>query len=290
MDIVKYSPKWVYTLGETYESKLDDKTKKYLLTFKTNINSSTGSIQKPIITGKVDLMWRNEEIEVKVKTIEDYTKEIYLHLNKLSDTNIDVIALEINTIIDSFEKNSEDKSIITENTINRLFQSAKIQINFCHLYAHLFYKLITIDGNTYTKNLENKIKDEFTNLENMKNVRADIDYDKFCDNVNLKENYLGCYQFCVELYNYKVLTLSNIEQIINKVLLDLKVNKDKYQLEIIIECMCRLIETVYKSKRMTTSEKKNILKHIIDVYSNHKDKLKLRSRFIFEDIVNKNKV
>ena len=288
MTITKYTPEFVFELGDTYESRLDSaiKTKLLILRNKVNKNSTNEEI-KSLPKESISLKWRTETASnppEREKTVEDYAKEIYLHLNKLSETNIDVIAFEINTIIQSINA-SQDKSVLVEKSINRLFESAKIQINFCHLYAHLFYKLIDKDKQQYSKKLEQKIKEEFLKIENLKNVSAEKDYDEYCANVNLKDNYLGCYQFCVELYNYMVLTYNNLEQILEKVLVDLDNQTDKYQLEIIIECLCRIIQTIRKSNRLEKQEKQKIINGIHNKYTQNCTKLKPRSKFIFEDIL-----
>lgn len=289
MNYVTYDPKFIFDMYDAHVSQLNDSQKIYLKSFKTQINN-TLPVTKDPITNKVGLKWRTEpDTNIKIKTTLDYSKDIYLYLNKLSDTNLDVVAFEINTIIAGIQK-TEDKTIVVENCINRLFESAKIQINFCHLYAHLFYKLASFDENQYTKTLEKKIKEEFTKIDNMKNVNVQENYDEYCLSVNLKDNYLGCYQFCVELYNYKVLTSDNLNQIIGKIMEDLKIQTEKYQLEIIIECLCRVIKTAYKSQRMTSSEKKQLIDKILKCYNYSKNKLKARSRFIFEDIIQQHSI
>ena len=78
---------------------------------------------------------------------------------------------------------------------------------------------------------------------------------------------------------------TNLEQILGKVLVDLDNQTDKYQLEIIIECLCRIIQTIRKSNRLEEQEKQKIIKGIHNKYTQNRIKLKPRSRFIFEDVL-----
>lgn len=280
MNVLTYKIQTIIEIGNNHIPNLSDNEKKILIDFKkknpfkTNIETNIKNFNT----------WRDTKLTVPIvqkKDKESYIKEVYLHLNKLSDSNIETISYQINKIIN---ESGENKSEIADKLINRLFQSAKIQIHFCHLYAGLFYFLISKEKDTYFKKIENKIKEEFSLLSDLKENNSN--YDEYCDTVRLKDNYIGCYQFCIELYNNNVLTLENVNEIMNNILNDFDKYDDKFKLEIIVDALCRIINTLRKVKKLEKKNLNSIIVKIKSTYDKVKIKLSPRPRFLLEDCLN----
>lgn len=287
MSIRKYNLDILSKLEEN-EYQLDSNTIDYLLQFKKIAIQELKIKNNNIV--KVDKKWRTTENQdtrpsiVKNKSKNNLPEnDMYLQLNKLSESNLETVSI----LIDSIIEKSNDKNILIEKLIIRLFQCAKIQIHFCHLYAELFYMLIKKDSSLFKKNLESKIKLEFQNIKQMGFTNGEQSYDENCNMLNIKDNYIGCYQFCIELYNHNVLTYDNIEQIINNICVDFNELEKKEKLEIIVEALCRILETVKKNKRFTENQKKHIVEKIKLIFNENRKKLNIRSQFILEDVLDK---
>lgn len=281
MQIKKYDIDFVKKIGSQYTSQLNPELiKKFKILKKKFYNEDS-----TVVNLKKNQEWRNEVSDASKIIKKDTIKEIYLHLNKLSDSNIDTISFQINDLIEN-EKDDTVKNTLVEKLVDRLFQNAKIQIHFCHLYAFLFSKLIHKNKKLYFDKINNKIKLQFKQIEEMKNADENGDYNNYCDNMQIKDNYIGCYQFCVELYCYDVLTIVNITQIINNIIEDLVKQKEIYRIEIIVESICRIMSTLTKSKRIDPINLKKLVDIIKIGYTNNKKTLNPRSRFIYEDAIN----
>ena len=286
MQLIKYKPDFVRKLGDNYKSQLDSNIFNKFLDIKNNFyNDDVSSLS---IFKKKEEWRKNNEInedntDIGFKKKKDTIKEIYLHLNKLSDSNIETISFQINDLI---EKEENGKNNLVEKLVNRLFQNAKIQIQFCHLYAALFSKLIHHNRDLYFEKINQKIKDEFQKLDDMQKIDKEDNYDDYCDNIQMKDNYIGCYQFCVELYSYNVLTMINITQIINNIIQDLEKQSEIYRMEIVVESICRVVKTLNNSKRIKAEDLNQLIDIIKIGYINNKKKLNPRSRFLYEDAIN----
>lgn len=278
MTVITYKIQTLIDLGNKHKPNLNEDAIEILINFKKK-NPFKNNLETVV---KNTDTWRDKNSPNTDKKDKDsYVKEVYLHLNKLSDSNIETISYQINKIIN---ESDENKDYIANKLIERLFQSAKIQIHFCHLYASLFYFLISKEKDIYFKKIENKIKEEFNLLKNFKDENNN--YDEYCDSVRLKDNYIGCYQFCIELFNSNVLTLENVNEIIKNILSDFTNYEEKFKLEIIVDALCRIIKTIRKIKKLDKEELNNILGKIRSTYENVKIKLSPRPRFLLEDCLN----
>ena len=297
MEIIHYSPDVVRQLEPYYTDGIPESTKQLLLHIKqknvfnvystSNVTESKQSVfgakrvntSAPTNSTKPRDEWREVKTIRKRPTIggtmDPNTKELSLLLNKLSESNFDVISHQVVQVV----QNGSDS--IIEYLVERLFQCAMIQVNFCPLYAKICTILIEDNCVKHLKEvLLEKITNHLEGLREHRNSVPDDDYDEFCSSMAWKNRHIGCYQFITELYNQNTVPLSKIETTLEDILDMIEGEKISFKVDILVDSLCRIYKSI-KTNQSTVKDK------IIYVTTHLKSQLKLRSQFILEDLLKK---
>lgn len=294
MEIQHYTPDFVRSLESSYTHGIQDSIKQVLLHLKkknsfTVYPTPTESKQSVFGTKRTgppppkvqgDSEWREMPV-VQRPTIggkgNPTKKECALLLNKLSESNFEVVSSQIVQLVT--ESNQKGDPII-EFLIERLFQSAMIQVNFCPLYARICKLMMenpAEDGNLRCVLME-KITGQLGGLrENRDSVSSD-DYEEFCSSMAWKNRHIGCYQFITELYNHKTVPIDKIVEIVNEIIEMIRKETVIFKMELLIDCICRIYKSIEQNKSIVRTK-------IEDILGKMRDQLNFRSIFILEDVL-----
>ena len=306
MDIQYYNIDFVKQLGTTIKDGLPSDIKEKLLHIKTkncfniynsnnaetiNTNKQTTpynhtNIQNPQNPQNPQNTWRNNTTLVTRKVINpnenSKKKELFLLLNKLSESNFQIISKQIITLVNDCEA-SGDTVFVT--LIERLFKSAMIQVSFCPIYAKICVDLISeLDSSDVYTALQEKITLQLNSLKEFSSSMELSDYENFCKDVAFKNRYIGCYQFITELLNNKCLPFSKMIEVLNDLSSNINEEENSIKIDILVESICKIYQSINRTmlNKIQVDEINEIISNILKEY---KDKMSSRSKFIFEDVL-----
>lgn len=314
LKIQHYEPDFVKSIGETDVGGLTDEIKASLMHIKKkngfnvytqsntvpNFNGGKGFVKKdnpnynqvvasnpPIVpnTPSTGNAWRDGQSQPQRKVIggtgNPKTKEVYLLLNKISDSNLQVITKQIINLLRSSEDSQDE---LLGCMIQRLFQSAMMQVHFCRIYANLCQTiLVEMDSQAVQSLLDQKINSQINGLQDYRKECDTDNYDNYCDDMVWKNRHIGFYQFITELYNHRTLNFQQFINIVDGIKTMVAEEDLKFKTEILVESLCRIYKSIYGSTRITPLEKERVQSVGKALLVDFKDKMNCRSRFILED-------
>ncbi len=211
-------------------------------------------------------------------------KELFLLLNKISESNFQVITKQLISLI---KEGDEVDNVLSSLLISRLFQSAMIQVSFCPIYAKMCSNLILeLDSQRVHDELDQKITKQINSMKDYSSSMELSDYESFCDDVAFKNKYIGCYHFITELLNYKCLSFDKLIEVIQDLSDNIESLKDSIKIDILVESICKIYQSV--DKRMLQEEQiVQVDNHIKTILETSKSKMSSRAKYIFEDVLEK---
>lgn len=300
MEIIHYTPDVVRELEPYYTDGIPDSTKQLLMHIKqknvfnvySNTTSNTAESKQSVFGGKrggtatssasasstdPSDEWREVKPQRKRPTIggvmDPNTKELSLLLNKLSESNFDIISRQVIQVV----KDGNDS--IVEYLVERLFQCAMIQVNFCPLYAKICTIMINDNCVEHLKDvLLQKITNHLEGIREHRNSVHEGNYDEFCSSMAWKNRHIGCYQFITELYNQNTVPLSKIEATLADILDMIEHETVNFKVDILVDSLCRIYKSIKTNKSLVRGKISYVSTHM-------KGQLKLRSIFILEDLL-----
>lgn len=294
MEIKTYDPTFISELGKTITGDLTIDIQQLCLELKkqNNVNSQqlqykSRSIQKNSPEIPVTSGWRdgNNLIRKKVITTPDnpQKKELYLLLNKLSDSNYGIISRQFDTLLR--EAKSEE---LYGAIVDRLFQCAVAQIYFCSSYAKLCKYCLDNDTDTLLVSvLLPKISGQLDTLDEYRKTVSIENYNEFCEDMSWKNKHIGCYQFIAELYNHRVVNTDKMLDVITNLVGNIESETVKFKIEILIEAFNKLLTCICESTERVVTDCQFLLEQGRYLLENYSNKMNMRSQIIFEDHLDK---
>jgi hypothetical protein len=185
------------------------------------------------ISSMVGVQYNTPMLKIEKK----YTvpQQITTLLNKLTEDNY----LKIHDTILDLIKNNENEikeisSIIFEIILKNAF--------YGELYAKLFISLT--NWNIFTEILDQKMNNHIVNIQNVKNISSD-DYDEYCINNEINEQYKTFSQFIVYLTLNNSIDINKLNTLINNLIDLLHTIQDNH---VLIEIVEHLYILILKSK------------------------------------------
>ena len=275
-------------------------TLEYIYSYRSNIAGSIDSVMVDIINSDTiksytafkvshnrnSLMFRSVEL-----TDEQILKKINGLLNKITKTNFNKIFDKIDAILKSEE--------IIDKMMDKLFDKAIKQTNFCELYAEICAKFVT---NKKEANLAKSMKDSLLQkcqkmyIECIKEDEQEKgnlkNYDIFCKYIKRKEKLVGIFQFLGNLCKKNLCEMKDIsnyaELLMNKIkeisLINCDDKEEEKQQKELLENLCECFHKLLKTLNESISLFKSVYYNDILSFSKDKTKFSARVRFMFLDL------
>lgn len=214
----------------------------------------------------------------------DPTKKIIsLLLNKLSNSNKDSIKLKL---IEEINK-TKNKELLCF-LLDKLFQCASIQVNFCNLYAEVCHDLHTkIESIDMSMYIQQMIHDKMSDLENYRNSSTLQSYDDFCEDISWKNKHKGFYQLLTHFYIRNLLDIGKLQAVLNQIKSLIHSETNIFKTEVLIESLSMILKTISDTKSINVYHKKNIIHISENILTENKQQMNMRSRCILEMSINK---
>jgi hypothetical protein len=294
MEVKTYDPTFINDLGKTVNLTLSESVQKICVALKKQNNVV---LQAPLEKAKrvhkesggtnVSSGWRDGTNLVKKKVIvtpeNPKKKELYLLLNKLSDSNYEIISRQFDTLIRSAKSKDLYGAIV-----DRLFECAVVQIYYCTYYAKLCKYCLDNDTDTLLVSvLLPKVSSQLDNLDTYRKTVSAEDYNSFCEDMSWKNRHIGCYQFIAELYNYRVVTTDKMRDVIANLVGSIESETVKFKIEILIEAFNKLLTCICESVERVEADCQFLLEQGQYLLENYSDKMNMRSQIILENHLEK---
>jgi hypothetical protein len=156
-------------------------------------------------------------------------------LNKLTEDNYIHIQ---NTILDLIKNNENEIKEVSVIIFEIILKNAF----YGELYAKLFLSLN--EWSIFTETLNQKMDNHITNIQNVKNISSD-DYDEYCINNEINDQYKTFSQFIVYLTLNNGIDINKLNTLINHLIDLLHTIKDNH---VLIELVEHLYILISKSK------------------------------------------
>jgi hypothetical protein len=188
-------------------------------------------------------------------------------------------------------KNEEKKTIEIKQIAQCIFDIASSNKFYSELYAKLYKELIK-ENNIFNIYVINLIEEYKQNIDNIKNVDSNKDYDSYCENNKLNDKRKALTSFIVNLMKEEILLKKDVYDLIiflqEKLLFLIEVEDKIYQVDEITENIFILITLVANQfENIETTELKDKIENIkenIIMFSKYKTKehKSISSRAIFK--------
>jgi hypothetical protein len=188
-------------------------------------------------------------------------------------------------------KNEEKKTIEIKKIAQCIFDIASSNKFYSELYAKLYKELIK-ENNIFNIYVINLIEEYKQNIDNIKNVDSNKDYDSYCENNKLNDKRKALTSFIVNLMKEEILLKKDVYDLIiflqEKLLFFIEVEDKIYQVDEITENIFILITLVANQfENIETTELKDKIENIkenIIMFSKYKTKehKSISSRAIFK--------
>ena len=210
-------------------------------------------------------------------------KIISLLLNKLSNSNKDSIKSKL---IEEIAKTKNNEILCF--LLDKLFQCASIQVNFCNLYAEVCHDLhIQIDSIDMSEYIQSMIKDKMSDLENYRNSSKLENYDDFCEDLSWKNKHKGFYQLLTHFYIRDLLDIGKLQDVLNQIKSLIHSETNIFKTEVLIESLSMILKTISDTQTINVYHKKNIVHISENILTENKDQMNMRSRCILEMSIDK---
>lgn len=286
--IITYSPETIRSIGENISAVLEPDIIKSLMEIKLNnkfIRRRSPIKLKYTMNKSTVETWRNEKSGVSsTKSVEDkFIEQLNSELNKLSESNFDIINNKIKNIL---ELNTDPKYM--KISLTTLFNKSINEAGFSHLYARLVVIFVAI----YGKNFENQLI-EMVNIFYDNNIKKqfnicqeDINYDELCNRNKEKQKLLGTFTFMGGLYINNYISENVILKYFNILINSIIENKSQENIDKYIECICTLIRTIgLKLETRLNTKFDELIISKLEIITNDKKKFKPRIRFMIFDLL-----
>ncbi len=211
-------------------------------------------------------------------------KELFLLLNKISESNFQVITKQLISLI---KEGEEVDNVLSSLLISRLFQSAMIQVSFCPIYAKMCSNLILeLDSQRVHDELDQKITKQINSMKDYSSSMELSDYESFCDDVAFKNKYIGCYHFITELLNHKCLSFNKLVEVLQDLSDNIESQKDSIKIDILVESICKIYQSVDKRK-LQEEQIEKVDTQVKNILGTFKSKMSSRAKYIYEDVLEK---
>lgn len=208
-------------------------------------------------------------------------KMISLLLNKLSDSNKESIQ---NKLIQEINQ-STDADVMCF-LIDKLFQCASIQVNFCSLYAEicsaLHKEIASVDMNQY---IEGMILGKMNDLEKYRNSSTLQSYDDFCEDLSWKNKHKGFYQLLTHFYIKNLLDISKLQDVLLQIKSLILSETNHFKTEVLIESLSTVLKTIAATKTINVYHKKTIVHISKTILEENREQMNMRSRCILEQSI-----
>ena len=293
MEIISYDVSYVYQLGQHTKLELPEATQQLCLQLKKQNNvciynqPDQGNANPSKPTPAIVNGWRDGKNLARKKVVttpeNPQKKELYLLLNKLSDSNYETISRQFTSLI----KLARSESLYGD-IVDRLFQCAVAQVHFCPYYAKLCKYCLEGESDTLLVGvLVNKISTQLDQLQEYRNTVSVEDYNSFCEDMSWKNKHIGCYQFIAELYNYRVVGTDKMLDVITNLVGNIEAETVKFKIEILVEAFNKLLGCICEATERVDSDCQFLLEqghYLLDSYG---DKMNMRSQIILENQLEK---
>ena len=287
--VIVYDYETINFLASSFNAELDEDIKNNLLEIKKNNKfirrKSPLRLKYKISTANT---WRNErETGENISENDKFVNSIVSNLNKLSEQNYDLIQDDIKLL---YNNNDTDDKI--QLLIKTICSKAMIEKIYSGLYAKLISGLNSEPNNilySYTihecqaffeKNIENNIQEITENLE---------DYDKICEIIKVKSEFIGGFIFIANLYKYGVVKYEVVEQYYKSLLKYTNVSPKEYTGKY-IDAIVSIIDSCGSDLEKhfdDSSEFKEIFMRPIYEFIKDKKRIVAKYRFKLMDIIEK---
>ena len=253
-------------------------------TIPTTIHTTTTTTTTTDTSGEGNA-WRTGTLQIR-KQINPKANlkknELFLLLNKLSESNLQIITKQIISLVKECEKEGDS---VFATLIERLFRSAMIQVSFCPIYAKICVNLISeLDSQKVMTELDDRITRQLNSLNDYSSKMELSDYDSFCDDVAFKNRYIGCYQFITELFNNKCLPFKRIINILKDLDTNIEGQENSIKIDTLIESICKIYQSIDRHM-LSEFEVNEVIQIIKNIYKKYITKMSSRAKFIFEDVL-----
>ena len=206
-------------------------------------------------------------------------------LNKLTKDNYETMKIDLFEKIDSLLKEKDILNMIGEE----IFIIGSSNFFWAELYANI-YKDLTLKYSSLKEICNNHVDKYFKVFENITEVSAEKDYEKFCDINKINEKRKSTSSFLIHLMNNDVISTQIMINIINKLFNTIDKNSDniKYKIENqeLIENVCILIEHGYtKFREYNEDDWDNMLEKIEEYSISKKTGITKKSSFKCLDLI-----
>jgi len=188
-------------------------------------------------------------------------------------------------------KNEEKKTIEIKQIAQCIFDIASSNKFYSELYAKLYKELIK-ENNIFNIYVINLIEEYKQNIDNIKNIDSNKDYDSYCENNKLNDKRKALTSFIVNLMKEEILLKKDVYNLIlflqEKIFFLIEVEDKIYQVDEITENIFILITLVANQfDNIETTELKDKIENIkenIIMFSKYKTKehKSISSRAIFK--------
>jgi hypothetical protein len=208
-------------------------------------------------------------------------KVISLLLNKLSDSNKESIQGKLIQEINQ----TKDKEVMCF-LIDKLFQCASIQVNFCSLYAEVCSVLHQeIESVNMSEYIEGMIHGKMSDLEKYRNSSTLQSYDDFCEDLSWKNRHKGFYQLLTHFYIKNLLDISKLQDVLLQIKSLILAEDNLFKTEVLIESLSMVLKTIAAAKTINVYHKKTIVHISKTILEENREQMNMRSRCILEQSI-----
>jgi hypothetical protein len=229
--------------------------------------------------------FKQTELHVEKDTVAADFNTLRNLLNKLTKDNYEVMKMDLFEKIDVLLKEKDILNIIGEE----IFIIGSSNFFWAELYANL-YKDLTITYPSLKEICNDHVDKYFKVFENIIEVSAEKDYEKFCDVNKINERRKSTSSFLIHLMNNNVISIKIMVNIINKLFNTIDTNSGniiyKIENQQLIENVCILIEHGHnKFKEYNEDDWDNMLEKIEEYSISKMDGISKKSSFKCLDLI-----
>ena len=291
--VIVYDPETIQCIGSNITAILEKEVIESLMEIKINnrfIRRRSPIKLKYTMNKSVAATWRNEkENKDSVSDENRFTEELNTELNKLSESNFEIIKDTLKSIL---EKNPGE--LFRNLAIDNLFNKSINETTYSFLYAKLVDMIIEVYGEDVKMMILDRVESFYSENIDKKFVTNDpnISYEELCKLNKEKAKLLGSFTFIGGLYANDVvdvnLVLKYFDILVNTII-NVEISEqetlDKY-----VECLSTLLNSIGNKLEDELSETfdEKIMSNLRDMVGNKK-KFKPRTRFMIMDIIDNQK-
>lgn len=289
-EVIVYDYDTIRLLASEFHAELDEDTINNLLEIKKNNRfirrKSPLRLKYKISTANT---WRNErENSENIPENEKLTNSIISNLNKLSEQNFEVILGDISKLYNEYKDDEEKVKLL----ISCICSKAMTEKIYSNLYSKLINELDNSDEGLvskftiiecetfFEKNIENNIQEIKENIE---------DYDKICEIIKIKSEFIGGFVFIANLYKYNIVKYEVVERYYKSLLQYTNISPKDFTGKY-IDAIVSIIDSCGSTLECNFEEKSDFRTVFMEpIYELIKDKKRVSAKYRFKlmDIIEK---